>query len=145
MVDKLKIVFASAVGILGSTISSAFGGWDDSMKALILFMALDYVTGLMVACFNKSPKTQNGGLSSKIGYKGLAKKSFVLIFIVVSVWLDRILGIDWVRNAVIIGFISNELVSIIENGGLLGVPIPKSIVEVVEILKKRGDGDDGKN
>ena len=145
MVDKIKTYGLSAIGILGSAISSAFGGWTQGMTTLLCFLAIDYITGFLVGAFGKSLKTEKGGLNSNVGYKGLVKKCMVLVFLFIAVRLDMLLGIDYVKNAVIIGFIANELISITENAGLLGVPIPKVIINIIEILKQKSEETDGKN
>jgi toxin secretion/phage lysis holin len=139
MVDKVKAYGLSAIGIFGSAISSAFGGWTEGMTTLVLFLAIDYITGLAVGVFGKSLKTDKGGLNSNVGYKGLVKKCMVMVFLLIAVRLDMLLGIDYVKNAVIIGFIANELISITENAGLLGLPIPKVIMNIIEILKKKSE------
>lgn len=133
----MKESFCTAVGITGSLIAGLFGGFDASMVTLIAFMAIDYVTGLIVAAVKKSPKTETGGLSSRIGLKGLAKKCVVLLLVLVAARLDITLGTSYIRDAVCIGFIVNELLSIIENAGLLGIPMPMAIKNAVELLQNK--------
>lgn len=136
----MKESICTAIGITGSFIAGLFGGFDASMVTLIAFMAVDYVTGLILAAVRKSPKTDTGGLSSRIGLKGLAKKCVILMLVLVSARLDITLGTSYIRDAVCIGFIANELLSIIENAGLLGVPMPQALKNAVEILQKKNDG-----
>lgn len=101
-------------------------------------MAADYVTGLIVAgVFKKSPKTETGGLESKAGWKGLFRKGGTLLVVLIACRLDIELGTTYIRDAVIIAFIINEVVSLVENVGLMGVPIPKPILEGIDILKKK--------
>lgn len=133
----MKESFCTAVGMTGSLIAGLFGGFDASMVTLIAFMAIDYVTGLIVAAVRKSPKTETGGLSSRIGLKGLAKKCVVLLLVLVAARLDITLGTSYIRDAVCIGFIVNELLSIIENAGLLGIPMPMAIKNAVELLQNK--------
>lgn len=135
----MKESICTAIGITGSFIAGLFGGFDASMVTLIAFMAVDYVTGLILAAVRKSPKTDTGGLSSRIGLKGLAKKCVILMLVLVSARLDITLGTSYIRDAVCIGFIANELLSIIENAGLLGVPMPQALKNAVEILQKKND------
>lgn len=137
----MKESFCTAIGVTGSLIAGLFGGFDASMVTLIAFMAIDYVTGLIVAAVRKSPKTDTGGLSSRIGLKGLAKKCVVLLLVLVAARLDITLGTSYIRDAVCIGFIVNELLSIIENAGLLGVPMPQALKNAVELLQDK----DGRN
>ena len=136
----MKESICTVIGITGSFIAGLFGGFDASMVTLIAFMAVDYVTGLILAAVRKSPKTDTGGLSSRIGLKGLAKKCVILMLVRVSARLDITLGTSYIRDAVCIGFIANELLSIIENAGLLGVPMPQALKNAVEILQKKNDG-----
>ena len=144
--EKIKITIMSLVGIFGSIIANALGGWSAAMATLVIFMAIDYITGFMLAMvFKKSPKTQTGALSSGIGFKGLCKKGMIFLFIFVAVRLDVTLGIDFVKNATILAFITNELVSIVENAGLMGFPVPKVILNMIDVLKRKGDEEDGKN
>ena len=133
----MKESFCTAIGVTGSLIAGLFGGFDASMVTLIAFMAIDYVTGLIVAAVRKSPKTETGGLSSRIGLKGLAKKCVVLLLVLVAARLDITLGTSYIRDAVCIGFIVNELLSIIENAGLLGIPMPMAIKNAVELLQNK--------
>ena len=83
------------------------------MTTLIIFMAIDYITGLMVAgIFQKSNKSENGGLQSKAGFKGLCRKGVMLLIVLVACRLDLTLGSDFVRNAVVWAFVANETTQI---------------------------------
>jgi len=136
----LKEGLLTAIGIVGSFIATALGGFDAGLVALVTFMGVDYVTGLIVAgVFKKSKKSDGGGLESGAGFKGLIKKGMSLLFVLIAVQLDRFIGTNFVRDAVIIAFISNELISIVENAGLMGVPIPAVITKAIDILNKKGD------
>ena len=137
----MKETICTFFGVTGSFIAGLFGGFDASMITLLVFMSIDYITGLIVAAVNKSPKSKSGGLSSTIGLKGLAKKCVVLMLVLVSARLDLTLETSYIRDAVCIGFIVNELLSIIENAGLLGVPLPSAIKNAIEILKSKEKGD----
>ena len=139
-----KNFLCGIVGIIGGFFATLFGGWDIGMRTLIIFMIVDYVSGLALAgIFRKSPKSKNGALSSKIGYKGLCKKFLTLLYVMIGHHLDLMLGIDYVRNAIIICFCMNELISIVENSGQMGIPIPKVITESIEVLRsKSGEGKD---
>ncbi|MDE6005478.1 MAG: phage holin family protein [Oscillospiraceae bacterium] len=126
-------------GLFGSLIAGLFGGWDASMVSLMIFMGVDYATGLIVAAIGKSPKTESGSLKSEVGWRGLAKKCVVLLLILVAVRLDITLQTNYIRDAVCIAFMANELISIIENAGILGVPIPNAVKNAIEILKNKGE------
>lgn len=138
----MKETLCTILGAAGGFIAGCFGGWDASLVTLIVFMGVDYVTGLIVAALKKSPKTATGGLSSSTGFKGLAKKCVILMLVLVSARLDIILGTALVRDAVCISFIINELISITENAGLLGVPLPPALVNTIEVLQKKTKKED---
>lgn len=125
-----------AVGIVGGWLAQLFGGWDTGLVTLVIMMAADYISGMVVAgVFKKSKKSTNGALESRAGFKGLCRKCLALLFVLVAYRLDLTLQIDYVRDAVIIGFCANELVSLVENAGLMGVPLPAVIAKAIDILK----------
>ena len=138
--NGLKTMICTGIGIVGSTVAAAFGGWDAAMITLISMMVIDYLTGVLVAgVFHNSPKTENGTLESKAGWKGLCRKGVTLLIVLVAARLDIILGTGFIRDAVIIGYIANEVISIIENAGLMGVPIPAAIEKAIEVLQSKGE------
>lgn len=133
-------VLYSAVGVVGGFIAMAFGGWSDALITLIIFMSVDYVTGLIVAgIFKKSKKSESGALESRAGFKGLCRKGVALLIVLVAVRLDIIMHTTYIKDAVIIAFIANEAISIIENAGLMGIPIPGVITKAIDVLKKNSD------
>lgn len=136
----MKKLLCSIVGAVGSFVANFFGGWDSGMQTLLIFMAIDYIMGLIVAgVFKKSSKSITGGLESKAGWKGICKKGVTLLFVLIAHRLDLTVGTTYIRDTVIIAFVTNELISIIENAGLMGLPIPKIITNAIDILKKRAD------
>mgnify|MGYP004621829781 FL=1 len=140
----MKDWFCIAVGALGSAIASLYGGWDAALQTLIIFMAVDYVTGLLVAgVFHASPKSQTGALESRAGWKGLIRKGETLLIVLVACQLDAVMATSFVQDAVVIGFICNETLSIIENAGLMGLPIPAALTKAVDILKQRSEEQKG--
>ena len=112
------------LGTAGACLAGLFGGWDASLGTLLLFMGIDYITGAATAVCGKSPKSESGRLSSKIGWRGLVKKCVTLLLVLVAVRLDLTMGTSYLRDGVCIAFSCNELLSIVENSGLLGVPMP---------------------
>ena len=132
---------ASAVmGILGGVLSYLVGGFDTPLLALILCMAIDYATGLIVAgVFHRSPKSSNGGLESDAGWKGLARKFVTVLIVVVAHLTDLLLGVCYIRDAVVIGFCANEIISILENAGLMGLGIPEPIKDAIDLLMRRSE------
>lgn len=136
----MKNIFSSFVGVIGSTIASLLGGWDMALQTLIIFMTIDYVTGLMVAgIFNKSTKTKHGALESVAGWKGLCRKGVALLIVLIACRLDLLTGANLIRDAVVIAYCTNEAISIIENAGLMGVPIPTRLTKAIEALKSKED------
>lgn len=146
----MKQGICTGIGVVGSFITSLFGGWDTALITLLIFMTIDYISGLVVAgIFHKSKKTETGSLESKAGWKGLCRKCMTLVFVLIAYRLDLVIGSDYIRNAVIIGFIANETISIVENAGLMGVPLPGVITKAIDILtskaktiEKEGDKDE---
>ena len=139
---NIKAIICTAFGVVGGMVAQLFGGWTEDMMTLIIFMAVDFIMGLIVAgVFHKSNKSQSGALSSHAGWVGLCKKCVVLLFVLITHRLDMLLGTDYIRTTAIIGFIANEVISIIENAGLMGVPLPEVIVKAIEILKHRAENN----
>lgn len=127
---------------MGGMIASLFGGWDAALITLLIFMGIDYLTGLVVAgVFHTSEKTVHGMLESRAGWKGLCRKGVTLLVVLVACCLDLVMGSNFIRDAVVIAFIANETISIIENAGLMGVPIPSVIVKAIEVLKKKAENE----
>lgn len=125
-----------ALGVIGSVIAGFFGGWNQACQTLVIFMGIDYISGIVVAAiFKKSSKTKSGALSSKYCWQGLAKKIMTLIFVGVGYQIDLLLGTTYLKDCICIAFIANELISIIENAGLMGIPIPKVLINAVDLLK----------
>lgn len=129
-------ILYSTIGAIGGFVAMAFGGWSDALITLIVFMALDYVTGLIVAgIFKKSKKSENGALESRAGFKGLCRKGVALMIVLVAVRLDIIMHTTYIKDAVIIAFVANESISIIENAGLMGIPVPGIIARAIDVLR----------
>ncbi|MCI8481155.1 MAG: phage holin family protein [Oscillibacter sp.] len=139
----MKSGFMAMIGVIGGFIASLFGGWDAALVSLMIFMGIDYVTGLIVAgVFHNSEKTENGSLESRAGWKGLCRKGATLLVVLVACRLDLVMGSNFIRDAVVIAFIANETISIIENAGLMGVPIPAVVIRAIEILKKQAESEE---
>ena len=117
---------------IGTFLTWLFGAWDIALMVLVCFIVLDYLTGLIKAYLTKK-------LSSNVGLHGIARKSVILIVLIMSVMLDRILNSGtWVfRTLVCYFYIANEGLSILENCSVIGLPIPDRIQEALEQLKNR--------
>ncbi len=139
----MKNTICTALGVAGSFVASLFGGWTASLTTLLIFMGIDYVSGLVVAgVFHQSPKTESGALESRAGWKGLIRKFMILLFVLIGYRLDVAMGLAYIKDAVCIAFMANELLSIVENAGLMGLPIPAVVSNAIDILKKKGDHDE---
>lgn len=141
--DRIKDFISVAAGAVGSAIAYLFGGWNSATLTLCIFMAVDYLSGLVVAgVFHKSRKSDGGALDSKAGFKGLFKKAFILLVILLAYRLDLLIGSQYIKDMACIAYIVNETLSIIENLGLMGVPVPNVIKKAIDLLNKKTDGGD---
>lgn len=140
----MKEYITSALALVGGGLSWAIGGFDAVVVCLIGAMAIDYITGLIVAgVFHNSPKTEGGRLDSRVGWKGLARKFVTILIVVVANLADVVMGTDGIRAAVCIGFFANECLSLVENAGHMGLRIPKKLADAIEELVSAGDGQEG--
>lgn len=132
--DKILDCTAAAVG---AVVGFLYGEVTGLFWAVIAFMAVDYITGVLVAVINKN-------LSSEIGFKGLVKKLLILVFVAMGHIMDTyVIGSgSALMSAVMLFFLANEGVSIIENAVGLGMPVPKKLRDVLEQLKQESEGDD---
>ena len=136
----IKNLFFASMAAAGAMLVHALGGWDLTLKALVAFMAVDYVTGLLVAAvFRRSPKTEKGALSSRAGFIGLVKKCDILLLVLLAVMLDNAAGTGFIRAGVCLFFTANEGLSILENLGLMGVPYPEFFRDMLEAMRKKND------
>jgi len=141
----MKEGFCFLTGAVGATVAAFFGGWSSAMITLCIFMAIDYISGIVVAgVFHKSKKTKSGTLKSDIGFKGLCKKGAELLLVLVACRLDITLGMTYIQDIVIIALITNETISIIENFGLMGVPIPEALIKAIDLLQNKAGEKEGK-
>lgn len=142
----MKGTICSWIGLIGGLISAAFGGWDAALITLIIFMGIDYITGLLVAAvFHKSTKTESGALESNTGFKGLVRKGIQLLIVLVAARLDMLMGSSsFIRDAVVVAFITNETISIMENAGLMGIKMPKPLMKAIDVLKAKEDEEENK-
>lgn len=136
----MKHIISIVSGIVGGIVAALFGGWPWVLTALVILMGLDYVSGLVVAgVFHNSPKSPNGGLESHAGLKGLIRKNFILALVAVAHIADRLLGTTFFRDAAAIAFCVNEIISILENAGLMGIKIPKVFKKAIDVLRNKAE------
>ena len=136
----VKYPVLAALATVGAGVLRLLGGWDATLQTLVGLMAVDYATGLLAAgVFRRSPKTAGGGLSSAAGFRGLARKCAVLLGVFLATLLDQATGAGFVRTAVCLFFSANEGLSVLENLGLMGVPYPAFIRQMLEALRDKND------
>lgn len=134
----MKETILAVIGVIGAFVAHAFGGWDAAIATLLIFMAIDYLSGLIVAgIFHASPKSESGSLESKAASKGLIRKGMALLVVLIGTRLDLILGINYVRDGIIIAFCVSELISFVENMGLMGIKMPEPLVNAIDLLKRK--------
>ena len=132
----MKNEICAAIGIVGGAIASLLGGWDTALQTLIIFMAIDYITGLMCAVADRK-------LSSAVGFKGICKKVLIILLVGVAHIVDlHVVGTgSALRSAVVCFYLSNEGVSLLENTAHLGLPIPEKLKDILSQLHNRNDKD----
>lgn len=130
----------AAFGAIGAFFAGFFGGWSAGLTTLMIFMGIDYISGLIVAgVFHRSPKSEGGALESRAGWKGLVRKGMTLLIVLIGCRMDLLLDVNYIRDALVIAFCVNEVLSIIENAGLMGVPIPKILSQAIELLSAKAE------
>lgn len=132
--EKLMNYLPVVGGACGGLVGFLFGGWDKTFQVLLLFIVVDYISGIIAAMYNNK-------LNSRVGFKGIAKKVLIFMMVAVAVQLDRLIGIDnqVVRMATCFFYIANEGLSILENGGKLGVRYPSVLEKTLEQLREKSE------
>ncbi|MDE5753698.1 MAG: phage holin family protein [Oscillospiraceae bacterium] len=138
----MKENICTIIGVIGAFFTALVGGWDSALVTLITFMSVDFITGFVTAATGKSKHSVTGKLNSKAGWVGLAKKFCILLMVVVAMRIDILLGTTYIRDATCIGFCVNELLSIIENTSLMGIPYPDVLKKAIEVLQKKAGRTD---
>ena len=134
----MKNYYCVIIGCLTAIATTLFGGWSGGLTTLVIFMAIDFTTGLILAgVFHNSNKSKNGRLESNAGWKGICRKFATLAVVALAYRLDLLIGTNYLRDAVMIAFCVNELISILENVGLMGVPIPQTLIDAIDVLKNK--------
>jgi len=121
-----------AVAVVGTFLTTFFGGWDTMLRVLVLFVAIDYVVGVTAAWLEKK-------LNSEIGARGIVKKFLLFVVVALAVQVDLALGQEIFRSLAIWFYLANEALSIIENAGRCGVPIPSFLKTALEQMKQKAD------
>jgi toxin secretion/phage lysis holin len=124
-------------GLLGASISYAFGGWSELLAFFLLAIVIDIITGVTASV------KEGSGLQSSVGFTGLAKKAFMFIAILLAHRIDLLMGTTFVMDGALYCYLANELISITENYGRIGLPLPDGVKRVISVLKDRGDNAKG--
>lgn len=137
---SIKAMIMLIVGSVGSFIANIFGGWTQDLTTLVILMGVDFVMGLLIAAvWKKSAKSKSGALNSVSAWIGLCRKGVTLLVVLVAYRLDVTLGVTYLKTAVVIAFIANEAISITENLGIMGVPLPAIITKAIDVLKTKSE------
>ena len=124
-------------------VTTLLGGWDTILKAMLLLMGLDLCTGFIACLFFGKSKYSEGGVSSEVMIKGSVRKISMLCVVMVGVVVDKVMGFNYVRNAVVMYFIATEGISILEHLAEIGVPLPDFLTKVLEVIKDDSNGGNG--
>lgn len=124
------------IGVVGGFIADILGGADYTLRALMLLMLIDIIAGFSSASFYNTSKYSKNGVSSEALLKGAVRKISVLSIIAIAVIIDRVMGLNYVRNAVVMYFIATEGISILEHLVVIGVPVPQFVISILENIKK---------
>ena len=133
----MKENICTLIAVIGAIFTSLVGGWDSAMNTLVIFMAIDFMTGFVTAILGKSKHSGSGKLNSKAVWVGLAKKFCIILMVIVAMRIDILLETTYVRDAPCIGFCVNELLSIVENTSLMGISYPPAMKKALEVLQKK--------
>jgi len=140
---SIKSICYGVLGILaamGGMVAQALGGWDEDLRMLCIIMAMDYITGIICALvWKKSPKSSDGSFNSRLSLKGLLRKAGIFLAVLIAYQLDSVAGTEFIRTSAILFFIANDGLSVIENLGIMGLPMPSSIKNAFEILRKKSE------
>ncbi|MDD9266489.1 holin family protein [Paenibacillus sp. GCM10023248] len=129
-----QIMFSSILAVLGACVSYGFGGWSELLSLFLMAIAVDYITGIAA-----SMKEQHG-LRSQAGFWGLTRKGLMLLVIMLAHRMDLLLNTDLVMTGAIYFYLANEFISITENFGRLGLPMPAFLKQVIQVLRSKGEG-----
>ncbi|BBW97217.1 phage holin family protein [Geobacillus icigianus] len=131
--ERLDVIYKTGAAVTGAVVGYLFGGWSELLGILLAFVVLDYVTGVMAAY-------KEGSLRSAVGFRRIPKKVMIFVLVAVGHLIDRAVGTNGLfRDATIFFYLANEVLSIIENAGRIGLPVPEQIQQAVEVLKGKSE------
>ena len=133
-------IVKGSVAWFGGACLYLVGGFDLFLEGLLMLMVIDYILGMTIAgVYHRSPKSCNGGLNSNVGFLGIFKKVTGILFVIIAVEMQKVTGIPGIREGVLIALTVNELVSIIEHAGVMNLPVPKVLANMVDVLRNKGE------
>lgn len=135
---KLEATIGGITGMLGVLVTILYGEWTHALNALLIAMAIDYLTGVLAAAISTKKK-----IDYKIGAKGIAKKTTILLIVAVGHLADEVLGTDVVMMAITYAYLANEGLSIIENAEVAGVPVPNVVKMAYQTIGEKGNASIG--
>ena len=140
---NIKTILFSIYSITCVGVTFLLGKVNLQIIILSIIMLIDYILGIILAgIFHKSPKSETGRLESKAGFKGIIRKAAYFVVVIIANFTDLISGNSFIRDCVIVCLIINDIISIIENLGFMGVPIPKVLINAIDILKRKSEDND---
>lgn len=138
-IDLGKSIFLLALGNISTFVINYLGGWTKDLHLLIMLMLTDMVMGVLIAIFwKRSNKSVSGTITSNAMWQGLSKKGITLFFVALGTQIDIMSGTGFIRETIIYAYCFNELISITEHAGVMGVPFPEQIKNAIEVLKNKG-------
>ena len=138
----MKEKICTIIGVAGGAVVAALGGWDTSMQLLVIAMIVDYMTGVAVAAvWHKSAQSESGALESRAGFKGLIRKGCIIALVLIAHYMDLAIGTQYIRDALVIGFATNEIISILENLSLMGIQYPEIIKRALDIMQDKSQAN----
>lgn len=142
----IQFGWAGVIGAIGGIVTTILGTWTLAITIMVICMGVDIITGVTVAkFFVNSPKTESGGYSSREVRKGLMRKGGMCLVVLIAHYVDLLIGTQYVRDAVVVFTVFNEIMSILENVALMGVPIPKILLKGLDVLHEQAGEDDDNN
>lgn len=131
--ERLEVAFKTGAAVMGAVVGFLFGGWSEALILLLSLVGIDYLTGFLASAVE-------GKLSSRVGFRGIPKKIMIFVMVAVGHLVDTTIGTNHMfRDATIFFYCANELVSIIENAGRMGLPVPEILRQTIDILRGKSE------
>jgi len=136
--ERFDLFYKTGAATIGAVVGFLFGGWSKALILLVSLAILDYLTGVLASAVE-------GKLSSRVGFRGIPKKIMIFVVVAVGHLVDTAIGTNHMfRDAAIFFYCANEVVSILENAGRIGIPVPEQLQQAVEVLRGRSEKGEGR-